>query len=371
MRSYCKCGNTHKPPNNLNNKARLGLERGMMSNAFDVRPFAIDDFMQRYWVETGDLKRITQRAAAKQLERNYGIKGPISEPHIEDLTSGMYLTVHDDLKKKSNNFASMLEAKKYAVRVIKTRIANHVIPMMEQATIPESNKSIARSLGKEVTGNQVVKDRDGNWVDSQEFRLDPVEQRSFMGSTRRSVMEQVDWARHDMRDGDEWYYPEIDRPDLEYSFGNRIPLSFSNAERDYLFDAIASTGGFRSEIYEATTSRRHADLIADMEYEEQLAAIAQQPELLGHNGGPSLYDDQDEVEDLIEERLSEIGLLYSNLTTLEQAVLVEVAKFTALDQKQAPRENDAWYYAGDILGKSNAHIRKIKENILKKAKQNG
>lgn len=50
-----------------------------MSNAFDVRPFAIDDFMQRYWVETGDLKRITQRAAAKQLERNYSIKGPISE----------------------------------------------------------------------------------------------------------------------------------------------------------------------------------------------------------------------------------------------------------------------------------------------------
>ena len=339
-----------------------------MTNAFDKRPFAIDDFMQTYWVDTGDLRRVAKIAAARQIERNYGMKGPVAQPHIEDLLSELYIIVHETLVVSPEKFKTMLDAKKYAVTLIKTRVANLVVPMMEQATIPKNNKSIARALGKKVTGNEVAKDKDGNWVDSDEMQLDPTHQGFLAGSTRKPVMEHIDWNKYDTRDGDEWFYPDIDRKDLEHAFNNKIPWYLSEAEEEYLFDAMSYSDGLRSEIREEPVKRSYAEILEDEIYEQQLQAMALNADWIGHNGGPALDDDDSTAEDLVAER---IGPLMGDLSPLEQKALIEVAKYLTFNQSLTESENWVWYQAGESLGKSDAHMRKIKEKIAAKARKQG
>ena len=339
-----------------------------MTNAFDKRPFAISDFMQTYWVETGALRRVAKIAAARQLERNYYITGLNAQPHIEDLLTELYIIVHETLMGSPDKFPTMLDAKKYAVRLIKTRIANLVVPMMEHATIPKNNKSIARALGKKVTGDEVVKDKDGNWMDSEKYQLDPTHQEFLAGAIRKPIMEQIDWNKHDNRDGDDWFYPDLDRPDLEYNFRDEIPMSFSEGEQEYLFNAMSYDGGLRSYVREEPVKRTNADILTDELYESRLYAIAMQPNVIGHNGGPALDDDDDNLVDLVAER---IGPLMGDLSPLEQKALIEVAKYLTFDESLTEKENWVWYQAGKSLGKSDVHMRKIKEKIAAKARKNG
>lgn len=339
-----------------------------MSNAFDMRPFAIGDFMRRYWVETGDLKRVATRHAGKQLERNYGISGFNAEVHIQDLVSELFLTVHDELTKVPDKFATMLDAKKYAVTVIQTRVANLVVPMMEQATIPRNNKSIARSKGKEVSGNEVKKDKDGNWLDAETFKLDPTYQSSFMGSPRKDIIERVDWASYDMQELDDWAYSDIDTADIEYSFGHRIPRTLSGEEQQYLMNAMSYSDNLRSEIPEAYSDRNESERLAAELYEEQLQALAAQPALFGHNGGPALEDTEDNAEGLITEM---VGPLMQSLSPLEQEALIEVAKYLSHSGNDQEKITAAWYHAGDMLGKSKEQMRRLKSNIAQKGRKIG
>jgi len=339
-----------------------------MTNAFDKRPFSIDDFMQTYWVDTGDLQRISARSATKQLERNYNITGPNAQPHVEDLVTELYIIVHETLQETPEKFPTMLDAKKYAVTLVKTRVANLVVPMMEQATIPKSNKSIARALGKKITGNEVAKDKDGNWIDSDVFKLDPTNQPSFVGDTRKPIMEQIDWNKYDTDDGDGWYYPDIDRKDLEYFFRKDIPLSLTDSEEEYLFDAMSYTEGLHDSIGDEPVKPTNQELKDDLLYEQQLYAMATTPDLIGHNGGPAMDDDGNKLEELVAER---VGPLMQALTPLEQQALVEVAKYTMLDQSNTENSNWVWYQAGEALGKSKEHMRKIKEKIAAKARKHG
>lgn len=339
-----------------------------MSNAFDMRPFAIDDFMQRYWVETGDLKRVATRHAGKQLERNYGISGFDAEVHIQDLVSELFLELQENLSRYPEKFDTMLDAKKYGVTLLKTRVANLVVPMMEQATIPKNNKSIARSKGKEVSGNEVKKDKDGNWLDAETFKLDPTYQGSFMGSPRKDVMERVDWASYDMQEWDDWAYSDIDTADIEYSFGHRIPRTLPEEERQYLMNAMSYTDNLQSEIQEAYVGRNRTESLAAELYEEQLRALAAQPELFGHNGGPALEDTDNTAEELVTEM---IGPLMQSLSPLEQEALIEVAKYLSHSGDDQEKVTAAWYHAGDVLGKGKEQMRRLKSNIAQKGRKIG
>ena len=335
-----------------------------MTNAFDACEFCVHTFMEHYWVTTGDLHKVAKAAAKRQLERNYGLIGYKAQSHIEDLVSELYLELHEALLTNPQKFKSMLDAKRYAVRLLKTRVANLVVPMCHAASVPKSNKSIAIALGKKVEGGEVVKDKDGNWMPSEKYQLDPTHQEFLVGSTRKPVMEQIDWCSYDTQDGDGWYYPDVDRADLEYNLGSQIPLAYTDDEREYLLSAMAYTNGFAENIRDSDY-HRNADRLSDQLREEQLHALALQPELLGHNGGPALDDADDELlEDLVAEA---IGPLMGDLSPLEQKALVEVARSQALDLDMSESSNWAWYQAGEKLGKTEAHMRKLKQKIAAKA----
>ena len=156
-----------------------------MTNAFDACEFCVHTFMEHYWVTTGDLHKVAKAAAKRQLERNYGLIGYKAQSHIEDLVSELYLELHEALLTNPQKFKSMLDAKRYAVRLLKTRVANLVVPMCHAASVPKSNKSIAIALGKKVEGGEVVKDKDGNWMPSEKYQLDPTHQEFLAGSTRK------------------------------------------------------------------------------------------------------------------------------------------------------------------------------------------
>ena len=130
---------------------------------------------------------------------------------------------------------------------------------------------------------------------------------------------------------------------------------------------MSYSDGLRSEIREEPI-RRSKEIIADERYEQQLYAMALNTDLIGHNGGPALDDDDNTVEDLVAER---IGPLMGDLSPLEQKALIEVAKYLTFDESLTETENWVWYQAGERLGKSKTHMRKVKEKIAAKARKHG